>query len=369
MGTPQNMDLRFRSERPKYPAHPLRTIQEQALSSPTQRTQKFHRLRQVSKTYDLPSSRPSPNVNNPTYGSPLYPTWTHPKMEHQKRRIYERHRSKSTTLSPRSAKLGGERMNRLLTLTGALLFCAAASAEDGFHTYEYPGYEGLPQILNSEFTVHQPDRAQPQRITPPESNGEMGLPAPSDGTVLFDGSNLDHFQETTWQIVDGNIVAGHKGLVTKTHYGDFQMHVEWKTPADPSIAEKPWQMGNSGLYIMRRYELQIFDSYSSKIYADGSAGAIYGQTPPLVNVCRKPGEWQSYDIVFTAPVFDGESLVSPAKITVLHNGVLIQNSTEIFGPTGHKKANPYVAHPAKQPIVFQAHSSPVEFRNIWIREL
>ncbi|WP_325176390.1 DUF1080 domain-containing protein [Pelagicoccus mobilis] len=186
---------------------------------------------------------------------------------------------------------------------------------------------------------------------------------------MFDGTSLDQFQENEWKIVDGNLIATHKGLVTKGHFGDFQMHVEWKTPEDPSKAPKPGDIGNSGLYIMRRYELQVYDSYSCKIYADGSAGAIYGQTPPLVNVCRKPGEWQSFDIVFTAPVFDGEKLASPARITVFHNGVLIQNDTEILGPTKHKQARPWVAHPAKQPIVFQAHGSPVAYRNIWIREL
>lgn len=256
-------------------------------------------------------------------------------------------------------------------IIAAVLFLSSnqSLAEEGFHIYELPGYEDLPRIPNSEYTVHQPDRPQPPRVNPPDTNTEMGLSAPSDATVLFDGSSLDQFQETTWQIVDGNIIAEKKGLVTKNSYGDFQLHVEWKTPSDPSIAERPGHIGNSGIFMMKRYELQIYDSYSSKIYADGSAAAIYGQTPPLVNACRKPSEWQSYDIVFTAPIFKGDKLLSPAKITVLHNGVLVHNDTEILGPTEHKSSLPYKAHPAKQPIVFQAHSSPVAFRNIWIREL
>lgn len=260
-------------------------------------------------------------------------------------------------------------MKRLLAATSSLLLLTSLQAEDGFHIYELPGYEDLPQILDSKFTVHQPDRPQPTRIAPPKSDGDLGLLAPADAKILFDGSSLASFQETTWPIVEGNLIAEEKGLLTKDSFGDFQLHIEWKTPSDPSKAKNPGNIGNSGLYIMQRYELQIFDSYSCKIYADGSAGAIYGQTPPLVNVCRKPGEWQSFDIIFTAPVFDGEELVSPARITAFHNGVLIQNDTEILGPTKHKSAKPYVAHPAKQPLLIQAHGSPVAYRNIWIREL
>ena len=127
--------------------------------------------------------------------------------------------------------------------------------------------------------------------------------------------------------------------------------------------------GNSGIFLMSRYELQVFDSYSVEIYADGSAAAIYGQTPPMFNVCRKPGEWQTYDIYFKAPVFDGEKLVKPAYITVLHNGVFVHINTEITGPTRHNKALPYEAHPPKQPFYLQGHGSPVEYRNIWIRDL
>jgi hypothetical protein len=195
----------------------------------------------------------------------------------------------------------------------------------------------------------------------------MQSPAPADAIVLFDGTSLDQFQENQWEIIDDYVRATEKGLVTKGKFGDFQLHVEWRSPNPPS--GKPNNMGNSGLYIMGRYELQVFDSYSCKIYADGSAGAIYGQTPPLVNVCRKPGEWQSFDVVFTAPRFKGDKLVSPAYMTVFHNGVLIQNNTEILGPTGHKSAKPYQPHAARLPISFQAHNSPVEYRNIWIRDL
>ncbi|QBG46886.1 DUF1080 domain-containing protein [Verrucomicrobia bacterium S94] len=191
---------------------------------------------------------------------------------------------------------------------------------------------------------------------------------PSDADVLFDGTALDKFRKNSWSVKDGNIVAGKGGLSSGRTYGDMQMHIEWRTP-NPPEPEKPGSMGNSGIYIMGRYELQIFDSYSCCIYADGSAGAIYGQTPPMVNVCRKPGEWQTYDIWFKAPVFEGEKLISPARITVLHNGVFIHVNTEIKGPTRHNKTTAYVPHPARLPFFLQGHGSAVEFRNIWIRDL
>ncbi|MBK1879071.1 3-keto-disaccharide hydrolase [Pelagicoccus mobilis] len=255
----------------------------------------------------------------------------------------------------------------IATLT-FLLGTTLSHANGGFHSYEFPGYKDLAQIPGSEFTVHQVDRPQPPRIQPPDTI--KSTPPPSDAIVLFDGNSLNQFKDNLWSIVNGNIVAGEKGLSTKQAFGDFQMHLEWRTPSDPSIAaKKTGSMGNSGIYIMGKYEVQIYDSYSCKIYADGSAAAIYGQTPPLVNVCRKPGEWQSYDIAFKAPVFDGDKLVSPARITVIHNGVLVQNNTEILGPTTHKDYRPYEAHPSKLPIYFQGHSSPVQYRNIWIREL
>ena len=259
-------------------------------------------------------------------------------------------------------------MRILIIALCGITACLTTQAEEGFQIAEYPGYDDLATIPHSGFTVHQPDRPQPKRLIPPETNGETGPIAPSDAIVLFDGTSLEQFQETTWQVVDGHIIAGEDSLKTITAYGDFQLHVEWRTPNPPNLSH-PGNIGNSGLYIMGSYELQIYDSYTAKIYADGSAAAIYGQTPPLVNVCRKPGEWQTYDIAFTAPVFDHNTLVSPARITVFHNGFLVQNNTKINGPTGHKKANSYTPHAPKSPLVFQGHNSPVEFRNIWIRDL
>jgi hypothetical protein len=254
----------------------------------------------------------------------------------------------------------------LLFLTTSVLVCLV-NAEEGFHSVQTDSrqYE-TPLIPGSEYRVHQHDRPQPPRVKP---GVYVGLPAPSDAEVLFDGRSLNHFGKTKWKVIDGNIVAGPGWLQSKKAYGDFQMHIEWRTP-DPVLAiNKPMNMGNNGIKIMGHYELQIFDSYTCKIYADGSAGAVYAQTPPLVNVCRKPGEWQSYDIHFTAPVFEGEKLLKPAYITVLHNGVFIHNNTEILGTTAHKKDQAYKAHPARMPFSLAGHGSPVQFRNIWIRDL
>ena len=185
--------------------------------------------------------------------------------------------------------------------------------------------------------------------------------------VLFDGSSLDHFRENDWTVESGVATVGSDSLWTKRPFGSCQLHVEWRTPTQ--LGEQAGNMGNSGIFFMDRYELQIFDSYSCRIYADGSAGAIYGQTPPLVNVCRRPGQWQSFDVVFNAPVFNDGQLVTPPTITVFQNGVLIQNQTQIKGPTVHQKAPPLEPHANRLPLRIQGHHCPVAFRNIWIREL
>jgi hypothetical protein len=250
----------------------------------------------------------------------------------------------------------------------ALLTCAIAHGEEeGRFRYEYPGYDDAPRIPGSEFRVHQKDRPQPPRVRPPGPAGGEGPAAPSDATVLFDGTTLDRFEKTAWKVEGGVLVAGAGDLVSRTAYGDCQFHVEWRAPDPPS--GRPANMGNSGIFFMGLYELQIYDSFSSKIYADGSAAAIYGQTPPLVNACRRPGLWQSYDVVFRAPVFEEGRLIRPARVTALHNGVLVHDNTEVLGPTAHRAARPYRPHAPRLPIRIQGHSSPVRFRNIWVRTL
>ena len=249
-------------------------------------------------------------------------------------------------------------------ISAALLVSSAASAEKGFHQYKSPGVDWTPKIPGQEWIVHQKDRPQPPRVVPGPYTGITS--APSDAVILFDGTSLDRFH-TTCSIVDGAIrITG--GVSTRDAFGDCQLHVEWRTPTEINT-EKINNSGNGGIFLMGKYEVQVFDSYSVELYADGSAASVYGQTPPMFNVCRKPGEWQTYDIYFTAPVFEGADLVTPATITMLHNGVFVHINTEITGPTRHNKVLPYEAHEARRPFYLQAHGSPVEYRNIWIRDL
>ncbi len=192
---------------------------------------------------------------------------------------------------------------------------------------------------------------------------------PSDAIVLFDGRSLSAWEEgDKWKIEDGVAVSQNGDIVSKQSFGDCQLHMEWATP---TLIEGEGQgRGNSGVYLMSQYEVQILDSYENTTYYDGQAGSIYKQWPPLVNASRKPGQWQSYDIIFEAPRFDsGGKLQRPGYVTVLHNGVVIQNHAELLGATAWHKPPEYAAHPEKLPLLIQDHGNPVRFRNIWIREL
>ena len=212
-------------------------------------------------------------------------------------------------------------------------------------------------------------------IPPPKDEPKVIKPGspPSDAIVLFDGKDLSKWRsgnggEAKWEIKDGVMtVNGTGSIFTKEEFGDCQLHVEWATPAE--IKGEGQGRGNSGVYIQNRYEVQVLDSYNNKTYFHGQAGALYKQHAPLVNACRPPGEWQTYDIIFHAPRFDGDKLVKPARVTVLHNGVLIQDNTELLGTTSHAGDPKYEPHPLKQPLQLQDHSNPVRFRNIWIRPL
>jgi hypothetical protein len=193
--------------------------------------------------------------------------------------------------------------------------------------------------------------------------------APSDAIVLFDGKSLSAWQGgENWIVRDGIAIPQKEGITTKQEFGSCQLHVEWATPE--KVEGSGQGRGNSGVYLMNRYELQILDSYDNKTYFDGQCGAIYKQFPPLVNACRKPGQWQSYDILFEAPQFDKSGkLLKPAYATVLQNGVVVQNHVALEGGTFWDQAPKYTAHPAKMPLHLQFHGNPVRFRNIWIREL
>jgi hypothetical protein len=222
----------------------------------------------------------------------------------------------------------------------------------------------------TRWKVHDRSRPLPPVITP----AAPGKP-PSDAIVLFDGKDLSKWRNgkggpAEWRVRDGfmEVAPGTKDIHTGQAFGSCQLHVEWATPDPPR--EKDQGRGNSGVYLMNVYELQVLDSYRNQTYADGQAGAVYGQYPPLVNASLPPGQWQSYDVVFHRPHFaDDGKVLQPARITVLHNGVLVQDNVSLTGPTWYMARPPYKAHPDKLPILLQDHDQPVRFRNIWIREL
>jgi hypothetical protein len=198
--------------------------------------------------------------------------------------------------------------------------------------------------------------------------GKTNVDPPSDAVVLFDGKDLSAWKNgDRWKIADGVAIVGGGEIETKQEFGDCQLHIEWSSPV-PARGESQGR-GNSGVYLMGRYELQVLDSYDNETYYDGQASAIYKQTPPMVNAMRPPGEWNAYDIIWTSPRFkqDG-SLESPAYITVLHNGVLTLNHFALLGTTPFERPPSYEKH-GKGPIKLQDHGNPVRYRNIWIREL
>jgi len=224
-----------------------------------------------------------------------------------------------------------------------------------------------------DWPIHAPNRPQPVVVDP--GPGALPVPAPKDAIVLFNGTDLSKWvgaegKAPAWVVRDGyfEVRPGTGGLQTRDGFGDAQLHVEWSSP-DPAKGSGQ-DRGNSGVYLMGRYEVQVLDSYGNTTYPDGQAAAVYGQFPPLVNASRPPGAWQSYDIVFRGPRFDSSGrLQRPATMTVFHNGVLVQDHVTLSGPSGHYARPPYEAHPEKQPIGLQDHSHPVRFRNIWLLEL
>jgi hypothetical protein len=232
---------------------------------------------------------------------------------------------------------------------------------------------------NKKYGVHDKTRENPTVVKPPRRLGQH----PSDAIVLFDGEDTSQWVsekdggKVKWKVENGymEVIKKTGGIRTEKTFGNCQLHIEWCTPEgiDPKITDQ--KRSNSGVFLMDRYEVQVLDSYTknnykdNKTYADGQAAALYGQHPPMVNACRKPGRWQTYDISFLKPLFDenGE-LVRKARITVLHNGVVVHNNLEIEGTTHHKRKAGYRPHESGH-IRLQDHDNPVRFRNIWIREL
>lgn len=236
-------------------------------------------------------------------------------------------------------------------------------AKDGSGVY---GYNDTPVLPWCGYRVHDAERPAPRRVQALDAC-EKPLPAPSDAVPLFAGKDLSQWRPNAWKVVDHCIEAGAGELASKQEFGDCQIHIEWIAPAD---FDGPWyNKGNNGVLLMGLYEIQIFDSYNEKIYPDGMAAAIYGQTPPLVNAARPPGEWQTYDIIFTAPRFNGDQLVKPGRVTMFHNGALVHLNEQIHGETGHRILPEYKRKVSKGPLMLSGHDCPVRFRNIWVRPL
>lgn len=235
---------------------------------------------------------------------------------------------------------------------------------------------GVSQVQAQEQTQEEqpnPEFTEIWEPEPPKVEPGDGTAPPSDAIVLFDGTDLSNW---TWQDgksgwkVEGDhmtVVRGEGAIWTKEDFGDFQLHIEWRAPEE--VSGQGQGRGNSGIFLQRRYELQVLDSYNNRTYSNGQAGSIYKQHMPLVNATLAPGEWQIYDIIFTAPVFheDGD-LKYPARVTVLHNGVLVLNDVDIKGGTTYRGLPEYEQH-GDAPILLQDHGNPVSYRNIWIRPL
>ncbi len=257
--------------------------------------------------------------------------------------------------------------NLAAAIAVATLAGGAAMAQDK------PGFRDTPTLPDGEWKVHDADRPHPEVVT----HGATPSAPPSDAVVLFDGTSLDAWEPTgqPWQLENGvlTVPAREEGeeastLVSKQSFGDVQLHIEFRSPSPPQKSSQ--DRGNSGVWFMERYEVQILDGYDNPTYADGTVGAIYGWKPPLVNASRKPGEWQSYDIVFERPRFAADGSVErPAYVTVFLNGVLVQNRQPFLGSTIWRDVGKYEAHADAAPIQLQDHDSPVSFRNIWVRPL
>jgi len=260
----------------------------------------------------------------------------------------------------------------LLAACCAAALAQAASAQQ--HKLVYAGdgtfgYRDTPTQPWSGFRVHDPDRPKPKTVEPGAfSTQERAGRPPSDAIILFDGKDISQWKPNQWKVENGELIATSGPFETVRDFGSYQLHLEWKAP-DPPVGDNIMNRGNNGVLLMGSFEIQIFDP-TTKIYPDGQAAAVYGQTPPLVNASLPPGEWEVYDILFTAPRFEGGKLAEPARVTVLYNGVLVQYNQEIYGPTVHAALpRPYRPGISRAPLALGAHNNPVRFRNIWIRPL
>jgi hypothetical protein len=279
--------------------------------------------------------------------------------------------------TPIARLLGRGAVSALALLFSALVGLTGRAQEGSPFPPPPEGYTNTPFIPGQPWRVHDRYRPRPPLVKPAD---QLGGP-PSDAVVLFDGTNLDAWRAAGkrdaegnpapagWKIEDGAMVAvgGSGSIETREPFGDCQLHIEWSAPKE--ARGKSQGRGNSGVIIMGRYEIQVLDSYDNDTYPDGQAASVYGQYPPQVNVTRAPGEWNVYDIVFEGPRFEGQEVVKPARVTVFHNGVLVQNARELVGPMAHQDVASYRPHPPAAPLLLQDHGDPVRFRNIWYRPL
>ena len=238
------------------------------------------------------------------------------------------------------------------------------------------GYTDTPQLPGQPWKVHDAARARPKKIAPGQPLLQEAPPA--DAIVLFNGKDLSHWvsmgrdgkaKDPTWKVENGYVEIAPRsgGLVTKEKFGDCQLHLEFMVPEGVQGAGQG--RGNSGVELMRRYEIQVLESYENLTYADGQAASIYGQWPPMVNASRPQGQWNVYDIFFEAPKFEGDKLVKPAYVTVVHNGILVHHHKEILGRAIHRRVATYAPHDPEEPLSLQDHGQIVRYRNIWIRRL
>jgi len=231
------------------------------------------------------------------------------------------------------------------------------------------GFQDTPMQPDGKWHVHDPARPQPPVVTPGNFS-QMASP-PSDAIVLFDGKDLSQWRDkqgnpAPWRVEDGALISAKGDIVTTNQFGDMQLHLEFREPI-PGRGEGQGR-GNSGVFLMGQYEIQVLDGFENKTYADGVTGAIYGQHPPLANACLPPGEWQTYDLTFNVPHFnDHGELVSPGYVTVYFNGVMVQNHQAIRGATNWKSPGKYAPTGPTGPLALQYHNNPVAFRNIWVR--
>src|ERR1700744_4475454 len=235
------------------------------------------------------------------------------------------------------------------------------------------GFQDTPMEPDNQWHVHDPARPQPPTVEPGSTFSQGALP-PKNAIVLFDGKDLSQWRDKSkggpvrWMVKDGVAISAGGDIVTTNQFGDMQLHLEFR---EPELKGRVGQdRGNSGVFLMGLYKIQVLDCYTNRTYADGSTGGIYGQHPPLALACLAPGQWQAYDIIFTTPHFDADGkLLSPAYATVILNGVVVQNHQAIRGDTNWKSVGKYTSHSPTGPLALQYHSNSVSFRNIWVREV